>query len=285
MDVCGFLYAPFLLNDVKGVRLHQDKRMDSGPVVIDIAVFQACAPSAKNRMTSVATSFIKQHACFRETHRRPLPPKREHQPRIGNRELSREAVARKDFLAFINKLSPQNACSITQQAQASLRGDFIHMYVDMLWDAMLRAPDFQVLYIDLLVAIDKKHSVFGDIQRIWDGYLHTCGWNSAGPVGSYDEFCDHVKSKKRAIASVRAWIQLTERHLCSDDVASVLLEKLVESGPVDATLDGIAEYCRAQSPLIRGIQKTLQAWYDNAQQLPPMTRFKLYDIWDNITKK
>lgn len=242
---------------------------------------------------SIAAQFIKQYACFRDAppmQRRPPPPRREHhaeKPRIGNRELSREGVARKDFLALINKLSPQNARAIIQQAMTTLRGDFIHMYVDMLWDAMLRAPDFQCLYIDLLIAIDKKHSVFGDIQRIWETYLHKNGWDCANSATSstYDDFCDHVKIKKRAIASIRAWIHLTDHHLSSADVATILLDRLVDNGPVDASLDGIAEYCRAQSSLIHGIHATIKTWYDHADQLPPMTRFKLYDIYEIITKK
>lgn len=261
-----------------------------GPVVVEFRVFQACKPSSsqKNRLTVVASNLAKQYACFRDEPRRP----RRHEvhshaekPRIGNRELSREAIARKEFLALLNKLSPQNASAIIAQTQASLRSDFIGMYVEMIWDAMLRSPEFQGLYIGMLAAIDQKHSVFGDIQRIWEAYLVQKPWVSSDVVSvspSYDEFCDHVKDKKRTIASIRGWIGLVEQRLCKEEIGSSLIAQLVEAGPTDMSLDGLMEFCRAPSYLTPSIHATIQQWHDNAQQLPPMTRFKLYDVYEKM---
>lgn len=272
--------------------------MDSGPIVVEFDVFQACKPlvGKANPITAIATSFVKQYACFREETRRP--PKRgghhdshahahAEKPRIGNRELSREAIARKEFLALINKLSPQNAAAIITQGQSSIRPDFINMYVDMIWDAMLRSPEFQSLYVDMLVAIDKKHSVFGDIQRIWEAYLSQQAWIPiTQDSGGYDDFCDHVKAKKRAIASIRAWIQLTDRQICKEDVSTILLAKLIEGGPTDITLDGLIEFYRANCTcLTTSTRDTLRAWHIAAHELQPMTRFKLYDLWDIVPKK
>lgn len=247
-------------------------------------------------MSAIALGLVKQYSCFREDTKKCPPRNLRHndghveKPRIGNRELSREAIARKDFLALINKLSLQNAQAIITQCQSSLRPEFLGMYVDMLWDAMLRSPDFQGLYIDMLVAIDKSHSVFGDVQRIWDTYLQQQAWVSASmaadSTSDYDDFCDHVKAKKRAIASVRAWIHLTHRTMCKSDVAATLLAKLIEHGPTDITFDGIIEFYKARSPCLTPVTvSTLKAWYDAAQQLPPMTRFKLYDLWEMVPKK
>lgn len=265
-----------------------------GPVVVEFGVFQACKPSPSAK-AGLASNLAKQYACFRDeprrahthTHSRRHDGHAPEKPRIGNRELSREAIARKDFLALLNKLSPQNACAIIAQTQTSLRCDCIGMYVDMIWDAMQRSPEFQGLYVDMLAAIDEKHSVFGDVQRIWEAYLVQKPWtavaaSAASDAAAYDEFCDHVKAKKRTIASIRGWIGLVRRRLCKEDVGISLIGHLMDAGPTDMSLDGLMEFCRAQAFLTAHVQSTIQDWHSHAQQLPPMTRFKLYDLWEKM---
>lgn len=267
--------------------------MDSGPLVVEIESFVSTPPTEDTRMGELAASLSQNYSCFKDDARKvhtyhavTTIPKKVEKPRIGIRELSREAIARKEFLALINKLSPQNVDAMKQQCMQTFRPEFSSMYVDMLWDAMLRSPDYQHLYTCFLVSIDHVKSVFADLHRIWDQFLHTKGWLPISTGDSYDEFCDHVKAKKRAIASVRAWVTLAQDKLCNPDVASQLMTALIESGPTDVTLEELIEMYKGCPELfVPQVIHGIEHWHRSASDLPPMIRFKLYDLWELITKK
>lgn len=288
----------FFAKDVKGfVTLVSSVDMD-GPVVVSLDTFLALSPSPSNVMTQVAADLVKSYACFKEDivrHHKGNSYTKKHtsaveKPRIGMRELSREAIARKEFLALINKLSPQNASNIITQCKTSIRPEFLPMYVDMLWNAMMQSPDFQNLYIDVFTAIDSLYSVTVDIRRIWDTYLENKAWlpKPTEEGHSYDDFCDQVKAKKRAIASVKGWVYLYMNKLCKDDVMHVLFREMVNmDAPTDAVIDELIECYKLNARYMRTIdcvREVVHKWHQEAQMLPPMIRFKLYDLWELMEK-
>lgn len=279
--------------------------MVTEPVVIDIDIFLASRPTDPNPMTDIASQLCSSYACFKDQegvkwtvnkpfhHGKKAPEK----PRIGEKELSREHLAKKEFLSIINKLSANNFASLLEQFRKHMRVDFISLYVDMIWDAMMRSPDFQVLYIELLKAIDSVHSVFGDIHRIWDQYVSSQSWlvavhNTSHSSADYDEFCDQVKAKKRAISAVRGWVLLTRHQLCNPSVADELFTKLLDQSQrhidnatydknLEALLDEILEFLSTATDG-HGAVPYVQTWSTKCKELPPMIRFKVYDICEKL---
>lgn len=265
--------------------------MDTGPNIVEMDVFITIAPTIDEKMVSSAATLMKQYTCFKDTESKHRHFSKKHhphvsheKPRIGVRELSKEHIARKDFLALINKLSPQNAEVIQQQLKSVFRMEFTSMYVDMLWDAMLRSPDYQHLYVDIMRMIDATQSVFGDLHRIWDDYTQRRLYMPEGEDTSYDDFCDRIKAKKRAIASVTAWIKLVESNLCDAFILEQLLANLINVGPNDVILEELLELCKWAPNVFEPSRTTIKAWHDAAQDLVPMVRFKLFDLWEYASK-
>lgn len=273
--------------------------MDSGPLVIDIDAFLSIQAKDDPRLNAIASGLLAQYACFKDDTRK-LYQQHHHshkkhnsaeKPRIGTRELSREALARKEFLAMINKISPQNIEAMRTQCKTSLRPDFVSMYVDMLWDAMLRSsPDYHVLFTSILHTIDSVQSVFGDIHRTWNAYVASKPWipDSVDKDGdtTYDDFCDKVKAKKRFISSVCAWVHLSHGKLCDPAIPSQLLHLLMDQEPTDVILEGLIELYKGVPDIFQTqVVDTLQKLHQNAQSYPPIIRFKIYDMWDLLCKK
>lgn len=271
--------------------------MDLGPVVIEFDIFLSTAASADEQLQAIADSFQKQYACFKDdsakkTYHYHTPSRKNHQhaekPRIGTRELSREAIAKKDFIAMINKLSPQNVATMKDHCKGMLRIEYLPMYIDMLWDAMLRSPDYQSLYIEILGVLDKVQSIFAEIHRVWDHFVATKGWMlnpQNDSDASYDDFCDHVKAKKRAIASVKAWIRLAHEKLCDPNVIDHLIHYLLEDAPTDISLEQLMELYKEYPSHFQSAMATIKEWHDNAASLTPMVRFKMMDLWELLSKK
>lgn len=264
--------------------------MDIGPNTVDMDVFINCDPALDESLVAAAASLMKQYTCFKDDvvkTRHVTHKKTSHvaeKPRIGSRELSKEHIARKDFLALINKLSPQNFDVIRQQFDHVFRTEFTHLYVDMLWDAMLRSPEYQMMYVEMMSAIDKLHSVFGDLHRIWDDYTTRRLYMPEGNDASYDDFCDRIKAKKRAIASVNAWIKLVEASLCDKVILHQLMSHLLLAGPNDVILEELIEMCKGAPSIFAPSRDVIKTWHDDAASLVPMVRFKLFDLWEYASK-
>lgn len=269
--------------------------MDPGPVIIEFQSFLSTLPIEDERLRAIAKGLQAQYACFKEDvkkHYNHHASKGKHnnsleKPRIGLRELSREAIARKDFLAMINKLSPQNLDTMKEHCKSVLRPECIPLYVDMLWDAMLRSPEYQHLYVDIMLTIDKVQSVFADVHRIWDSFVEKKAWmvdTNTATDASYDDFCDHVKTKKRAIASVRGWIHLTQEKLCDPSITDKLLQLLLQDPPTDVSVEQLIELYKSCPVQFKIAIPTIREWHENAANLAPIVRFKLMDLWEILSK-
>lgn len=225
--------------------------------------------------------------------------------KIGSRELSRESLARKDFLALMNKLSLQNKEHIFKTIRNVFREDCIHVYVEILWDMMQRSSDFIPLYVaalDVLASVSKSPNVWiTHWENIWQQFCEKRSWTPSKEIADqeqddYNEFCDFVKWKKRTLGALKALIPLSNKKWIQLNVGEYMLpilmtncyEELNESNGNKITDIYIEEMITlithgdvSWKELVRG---WAQQMIDTKQQkLRPATRFKLLDLNDICT--
>lgn len=153
---------------------------------------------------------------------------RAERPRIGTRELNREDISKKDFIANMNKLSRQNYDTVLRLIRTTYNSNFLPNYMNILWSMMIRQPDFQDLHIQviqhLLTITPPERKSF--VQTYWSqrcqSYFQEKQWMPpddffAGSQGEYDEFCDYIKWKKTTGASLLAWLRLMEHAIIPPD--------------------------------------------------------------------
>lgn len=226
----------------------------------------------------------------RVQHAAPPPEK----PKIGTRELSREALAKKEFFGIINKIAPQNKDAILKKLV--FRDEFLDAYIKFLWDALLRSPEYQELYMDVLAVIANHFAgsaVCESIERVlWIDYIQERRWlfAPASDGEEYNDFCDHVKLKKQIVASVNAWALLTRNKYINIidklfdmvyDECNSRLKKFDFSKTVEILLETLYEFKDRRSHDIIAAAIT-DTWYEIIKDpdCPPVIRFKVYDFVD-----
>jgi hypothetical protein len=141
----------------------------------------------------------------------PVSTERPDKIKIGTRELSREYLAKKEYMSLMNKLSEQNKKQVYNMFKAIIREDCYKLYIEMTWDMMLRFPEFQNLYFDLIKMLydyfESKTLFINTWLNIISDYEVSKKWLPTEDIlddKDYDEFCDFQKWKKRAVASLTA---------------------------------------------------------------------------------
>ena len=277
-------------------------------------LFQASvspSPALVEKAVQLRTSF----GCFQEdvprkwasknpSHRNQVEyskPQRIEKVKIGNRDLSRENIARKDFLALMNKLSDNNRSSILQTLKHVFREDCIDVYLQVTWDQMQRCADYHDLHVSVLKTI---HGLITSPQlwrekwdALWNGFVEKQAWKPSTELlqeEDYDEFCDFVKWKKRALSSLHAWKKL-ERHGWVQNVNETLMPSICElcdeelftthgSKLTDILLDEMIVLISDgnHSP---HVHRFLRKWDANCESLRPSTKFKLFDVREHVAAK
>ena len=103
-------------------------------------------------------------------------------PRIGNRELSLENLARKDFLGVLNKLSAANQATLIANFAKVIRPDFADLYVKLFWEGFLRSSDYQPVQINLLTLFAEHFPVQPRINALLSEYRTERLWMPAEGV-------------------------------------------------------------------------------------------------------
>lgn len=252
--------------------------------------------------------------------RRPLglgaaPPEK---PRIGNRELSLENLARKEFLGVLNKLSAANHATLIGNFAKLVRPDFADLYVQLFWEGFLRSADYQPVQMRLLPVFNEHFPVQPRVaalldayraQRLWlpaDGVLPPAATATASAAGAapgdaaaeYDEFCDYVKWRKRTVNTIHAWRVLADGGWVPRDALHELLalvladfQRTLADLPASAKLaETLAEqmfvYVKSIGAPDRHAPATLDALRAlPAATFPPALRFKIYDVRDFLGLK
>lgn len=225
--------------------------------------------------------------------------------KIGTRELSRESLARKDFLALMNKLSMQNKEHIFKTIRNVFREDCIHVYVQILWDMMQRSSDFIPLYIsaqDVLSSASKSSSLWkSQWANIWEQFIEMQSWTPSKEIieqdhEDYNEFCDFVKWKKRTLGALKALIALSSKGWIEHNIGAYLLpilmtnceEQLNQSNGNKVTDSYIEEMITLLANGDGAWKELVHPWVthmlDTKQHtLRHATRFKMFDLNDLCT--
>lgn len=220
-------------------------------------------------------------------------------PRIGVKELSIESITRKEFMSLMNKLTLNNKNTILKSIKNIIRIEYTDLYIDIIWDLMQRASDFRNIYFEVLKLFPQENLV-KKWSNIWDTYYVHRYWLPSDQIlndnEDYDEFCDFIKWKKRAIAAIYVWMMLYEKSII--DIIDILIKEIVDDCMCEFNKANYntkkADSLLEQILILVNFTKTekddhiielIKKWLPRADELKPSSRFKLYDINDHLQKK
>lgn len=222
-------------------------------------------------------------------------------PRIGVKELSIEAITRKEFMSLMNKLTVNNKNTILKSLKNMIRLEYTDLYIEIIWDLMQRASEFRNIYFEVL-KIFSTESLIKKWNNLWDAYYVQRSWMPAEHIlndnEDYDEFCDFVKWKKRAIASIHVWIMLYEKGIVAINIIDTLIKEIVNdctqefekvnynTKKSDSLLEQIlilVNFTKTEQD--DHIIELIKKWLPLVDKLKSSSRFKLYDINEHLDKK
>jgi hypothetical protein len=220
-----------------------------------------------------------------------LPPKR-----ILNQNLSEEGMIRKDFLAYLNKLSHNNQERICENILKQTQSKYLPMYIQTIWDIMLIQHDYQYLYIKLLEQMSNTmnchQELLNECDTLWNQYVQDQGWllTSHKNQEAYDDFCDYIKEKKRIMGALKAWNALLHanwvRNASIGDLMGYLLNSIsqyAKQTPSDKEqLESLFNQILDQMEDVQkndSFQKLLyNDWGQYKENWSPSVKFKWLDI-------
>jgi len=226
--------------------------------------------------------------------------------KIGNRVFSKEVIARKEFLMYANKLSPQNKSQIIKTFKLHVRQECLDIYVALSWDLMLRAADYQEMYTEFVAITADNATISEKFKGVYEQYINDRYWYPKKELTihdsvteDYDEFCDFVKWKKRAAAAVKAitvmvkcgWIPSS----CIPNVISLIIEDVkneIESQSSHnaqigtRTLDALLEQLFILGNLSEKNEyliANVATIVEDIDKFRPATKFKILDLKEALS--
>ena len=154
-------------------------------------------------------------------------------PRLNalNPATSREDIIRKEFLSILNKLSPLNYNRLINQIK-NIDSNYSNIYIRIIWNLMCIQPQNQVMYINVccvinnIIGIEKTKECFKDI---YNEYIELRTWVKDDiDKNNYDEYCNYVKWKKIAMASLSGFCYLIINGFLDANINSII--KYILSG-------------------------------------------------------
>lgn len=266
-----------------------------GVITIDLIEFYKTSSPPSVELVEKAQWLVKKFECFRSD--KPPPHKqrdrRDDKPIshgstrkcIGKKELTVEAIAKKQITTLMNKMSPMNKDHIVGQVRTSFRTQCADIFVCTIWDFMLRCPEHQDLYTDVLLMLTPDVNIH--ISEIAHDWLDNKRWEVKAPEDDddYSGFCDYVKEKKRGIAAMKGFVYLVRKKLIDVDLYKQILQGIYESAN-RFLHDGFLKLFEVVleqfniAPLSAISHMDISEWISIAPTLPPSIRFKIYDLRD-----
>jgi len=280
--------------------------MDNLIIVVEKEHFSGIQVCPSDKFIQKAQWLRQTFQCFQESdgcgkwhkphHTAAVPKVSQHRTRIGTCELSIENFTKKDIVSLMNKLAPTNKEHIIKKLKSTFRPEFAKMYVEIIWDLMLRSPDYQDIYADVLLGLSCDDGMLQHVRNVYTDYVSTHPWVPASEcipsTEEYDDFCDYVKWKKRTLAAIKACVQLCRKMLLSQDHEVRFLQDITSSADkafiendhrmFDIHVEQILTFAKVATTTTVKIHPE---WLASAPQLAPSTRFKIYDLQDILSKK
>jgi hypothetical protein len=243
----------------------------------------------------------KTHAHVQEPEKRPrkivgVP--------VGSTEDMQVAVARKEFMPLMNKLTQKNKISILSQVKGIIKPSSSHIYMDIILNICLQCPEYQTLYMEVIDIITSAYASATDglrhtVQNRFNTFIENSEYVPPDTMDKmeYDDFCDYVKWKKKAIASVNMYMLLEDKGVLQTvydlslaligscdyalnkrdyDKADIILEQL------------LAIYCHNTSvhkKQIDAITGFVSRWMSKTDDMRCSTKFKFYTFSEKFETK
>lgn len=286
---------------------HQWKECNPPPVarIQDIIAKYACfSPDSARRELQDSWRNSKQVWRQRKpwgkfTDPRPsLPPKR-----ILNQNLNEEGIIRKDFLAYLNKLSHTNQDKIYENILKHTKTKYLPIYIQMIWEIMLIQHDYQYLYINLLEQMSKtmdcQTELLNQYDTLWKQYIQDQGWllTTHKNQEAYDDFCDYIKEKKRIMGALKAWNALLHANWVRNASVGDLMMYLINSisqytkqtpsdkEQLESLFNQILEQMESIPTTESFSQLLYNEWGQYKENWSPSVKFKWLDIKESYEQK
>ena len=228
-------------------------------------------------------------------------------PRIGMRELSRADMCKKEFLAFMNKLSPQNKETIVKQVVAKLAPMHTGVYCEVLWALMQRPVQiYQPYYAEMArtIAMSTPMPEKLEFKRAWDKRWESVvqgdtafavvpeAFHDAAIISNDNDFLEWTIWKRSHVNLIKACMYLCTCGVFTQGIGSILDPVMVivdqhittETNMATHLLDYYIDLLsNAWASLVppkdnqppKDIHEKLTAWLPHVPKLSPATRFKV----------
>ena len=247
-----------------------------------------------------AQSMMKTHKCFTEGDNSYRPQSKkfatqkasrpvETRAKVGGRVLSKEAIARKEFLMYANKLTNQNKQTIIKSFKSVIRKECVDIYMDIFFDIILRTEEYQDAYIEFALTIfDDTQDMSDRVEAFFECYNTELRWypksvmpDTIKQQDDYDDFCESQKHRKRAIAAIEAFyccykrglLRLEHLERMKNSIFSRLQDVLdtLDFTAADFLLDQLLKF------KLCGLNCDFARYKDCLHTFRPSTRFKILD--------
>lgn len=270
-----------------------------GEIALDHFIKAVRTTPFSQKFREKAKWLMDSFTCFQDEKPQPRVASSARPKKIGDRDMSSEKLTQKTLMTLMNKLTKSNKEHIISQVRNSFRPEFAGMITNTIWDFMLLCPEHQDVYADVLLMLTPH--VSEHVQNIWDKYFTNRNWIIQElDTTDYDDFCEHVKLKKRALAEITGFGAFCKKRILN---ASETIGKLVtvflhdcdhyinnfrqeSMKKLELSLDEFSTALGINMCACgEDVRRYVAVWMDVANSLPPVIRFKIYDINDRCTKK
>ncbi len=242
------------------------------------------------------------------------PTAKNMRPRIGLLFTNTEGKARKNFVAFMNKLSPQNKAEILQNFIRSLVPDNIDIYMDQIIKLFQVQPSYHDLYMEVLhhiIAISPERArVFiedhfvefiKEQTYIMPKTILDCIENIDPNGENTDNLCEYTRWKKKMKSLIVLYVHMLSSRVfgTKKDIEQlfVLLAKTCDENwnnpsAIDVYLDitlssvqAIYKYIPKGLDIFPMLANRYRNWNSIKDTLRPSSKFKVLDILEIMDKR
>lgn len=245
-----------------------------------------------------------------------FPAVRYMRPRIGVLFTNTEGKARKNFISFMNKLSPQNKDGILHNFIRSLVPENIHIYIDQIILLFQIQPTYHELYMEVLYEIIRlsPEKATELLEENFEEFMKEEKMMIPESIASnlkdlntssdqLDQMCEYVQWKKKTKGLITFYIHCLSDKLYGrgDDLDIEMLFHRIAwlvgkfwdyEAHVDIyldialhALDALYKYYPTGLTNFKDTRRTYLEWEYKKDTLKPSSKFKVMDIIDILRRR